>query len=200
MDTCFEAAATRLLIVPGLGDSPPGHWQTWLQHLHRDSVRVVQRDWSAPDLDEWAKRIGASLGGARPGRWIAVAHSFGVLALARYLSATPDSPLEAGLLVAPADPARFGIGDALPQGALPIPTTMMLSTSDPWLAPDAGRRWARRWRSEVVDLGDVGHINIDAGFGTLPVAQRWVLATGRRLLGHPRSRPQGLVPQPSLGA
>lgn len=152
MDTCFEAAATRLLIVPGLGDSPPGHWQTWLQHLHRDSVRVVQRDWSAPDLDEWAKRIGASLGGA------------------------------------------------LPQGALPIPTTMMLSTSDPWLAPDAGRRWARRWRSEVVDLGDVGHINIDAGFGTLPVAQRWVPATGRRLLGHPRSRPQGLVPQPSLGA
>lgn len=33
----------RLLIVPGLNDSGPAHWQTWLQGLHRGAVRVQQR-------------------------------------------------------------------------------------------------------------------------------------------------------------
>lgn len=199
MPSTPPAAALRLLIVPGLGDSPPGHWQTWLQHLHPDSVRVVQRDWSAPDLDEWAGRIRATLDGTGPGPFVAVAHSFGVLALARYLAAAPDTPVAAGLLVAPADPRRFGIGDALPGGALPVPTTMVLSTSDPWLAPEEGRRWAGRWGSDVVDLGDVGHINIDSGFGTLPVAQRWVVATGRQL-GRARDCRRTFRPQHSLEA
>ena len=87
--------STRLLIVPGLHDSGPAHWQSWLQAQHRDALRVKQRDFSEPDLDRWATRIGHTLSTAgEDTRWIAVAHSFGCLALARHLlgeSLDPDS-------------------------------------------------------------------------------------------------------------
>ena len=100
----FPAAPLRLLIVPGLHDSPPGHWQSWLQARHPLAVRVQQRDWSTPDLERWAARIGSTLERSGPGRWLVAAHSFGVLALLRHLARLPQSPVAAVLLVAPADP------------------------------------------------------------------------------------------------
>lgn len=48
--------------------------------------------------------------------------------------------MRAALLVAPADPDKFGIADWLPQGRLPVPSAMVLSTSDPWLSLHAGLR------------------------------------------------------------
>jgi uncharacterized protein len=173
--------AARLLIVPGLNDSPPDHWQSWLQSRHRGALRVVQRDWRSPDLERWAARIGSTLEHAGRGPWIAVAHSFGVLALARHLAQQPSAPVVAALLVAPADPDKFGVAEALPPRRLPLPSTMVLSRSDPWLSLSAGQRWAARWGSHVVDLGDAGHINADSGFRSLPFAGRWVTAVEQRL-------------------
>jgi hypothetical protein len=183
----------RLLIVPGLHDSEPDHWQSWLQRFSRDAVRVVQHDWSAPDLQRWSARIGATLDRAGPGPWFAVAHSFGALALVRYLSQERDVGVAAALLVAPADPDKFGIGEWMPSGALPVPTTMLLSTSDPWLSLAAGERWARRWRAHSISLGDVGHINVAAGFGPLPLARRWVLAQEQRLAREARPQRASLL-------
>ena len=41
----------RLLVVPGLNDSGPGHWQTWLASQYwRRAVQVQQLDWVCPDL------------------------------------------------------------------------------------------------------------------------------------------------------
>ena len=171
----------RLLVVPGLNDSPPEHWQSWLQSFHRDSVRVVQRHWQQPDLERWATRIGSTVAHAGAGPWVAVAHSFGALALVQHLAATPSSPIRAALLVAPADPDKFGIAELLPSRALPVPTTLVLSRSDPWLAASAGRRWAACWGGQVIDLGNAGHINVASGFRTLPLARRWVQAAEQRL-------------------
>jgi predicted alpha/beta hydrolase family esterase len=180
--TDFSAPATpRLLIVPGLGDSPPGHWQSWLQDRHPGAVRVTQRDWERPELERWAARVGSVLDRAGPGRWLAVAHSFGALALVRHLALTPGSPVAAALLVAPADPDKWGIGELLPQRALPVPSTVVLSSSDPWLALPQGQRWAQRWGSACVNLGAVGHVNVAAGFSRLPLAEHWLQTVGRRL-------------------
>ncbi|MFT3666096.1 RBBP9/YdeN family alpha/beta hydrolase [Piscinibacter sp.] len=164
----------RLLVVPGLNDSGPGHWQSWLQAQHRDALRVRQRDWSEPDLERWAERIThvAALGGGR--RFVAVAHSFGCLALARHLAQQPDSPVVAALLVAPAEPDRFGIAGRLPPQRLPRSTTLVASDTDPWMKPASARRWAQRWGSHFVNLGDAGHINVESGHGPLPLASRWV--------------------------
>lgn len=170
-----------LLIVPGLNDSGPAHWQTWLQAQHRHARRVEQRDWSDPDLERWAARVGRTLDQAGGSAWLAVAHSFGCLALARYLAANPGSPVRAALFVAPADPDKFGIAGLLPQQRLGVPSTLIASDNDPWMSAASSRRWAERWGSAWVTLGDAGHINAESGFGPLPPARHWVAAMAARL-------------------
>lgn len=194
----------RLLIVPGLHDSGPAHWQSWLQALHRGSIRVQQDDWHTPDLARWSARIADTLADHGPGPWTVVAHSFGCLALAHHLALRPSAaPVLGTLLVAPAEPDRFGLAHALPQRALPVPSTLLASETDPWMSADSARRWAQRWGSHWVNLGDVGHINAEAGFGPLPYARRWVLAVeqqrvrqarGRRPSADDRAAARGLQP------
>lgn len=171
----------RLLIVPGLHDSGPAHWQSWLEAQEPEARRVVQRDWQAPELERWAARVGSVIERSGDGPWIAVAHSFGCLALARHLALTPGSPVRAALFVAPADPDRFGIAGLLPQQRLALPSTLIASNNDPWMSAAESRRWAQRWGSAWLTLGDAGHINADAGFGPLPIAKRWVTAMRARL-------------------
>lgn len=176
-----SAVPARLLIVPGLYDSGPAHWQTWLGALHRDGQRVRQRDWADPDLDAWADRIAHAMTQDAAARWIVAAHSFGCLALARLALRRPELAVEAALLVAPADPDRFGVGASLPDVRLPYATTLVASRTDPWLSYPKAERWARRWGAHLVDLGDAGHVNAEAGFGPLPLAQRWVVGQRQRL-------------------
>jgi len=177
----------RVLVVPGLHDSGPTHWQTWLQRQSRRSLRVQQHDWGEPDLDRWAERIGATLAGQPPARWIAVAHSFGCLALARYLAraagmpSDPARPLRAALLVAPADPGKFSAEPLLRSGRLPLRSTLIGSETDPWMSGSEARRWAGLWGARFITLGDAGHINVEAGFGPLPQAQAIVADMTHRL-------------------
>nr|WP_295076379.1 alpha/beta hydrolase [uncultured Roseateles sp.] len=170
----------RLLIVPGLHDSGHGHWQTWLQQQFRDSRRVLQRDFSQPDLQRWADRIKTTLDAAGPGEWIAVAHSFGALALVRHLADHADSPIRQVLLVAPAEPDKFGLAESLPHHRLPVPSSLIASQNDPWMSAASALRWASRWGSSFSNLGAVGHINTESGFGPFPLAKRWVEAAKAR--------------------
>ncbi len=118
---------------------------------------------------------------------MAVAHSFGCLALTQHLARTNRARRDAGepqgvvaaLFVAPADPAHFGAEAALPDRALPVPSVLVASDTDPWMSAPEARRWARRWGSRHVNLGDVGHINVASGFGPLPIAQD----IARRMIG-----------------
>jgi predicted alpha/beta hydrolase family esterase len=171
----------RLLVVPGLNDSGPVHWQTWLQSLHRHALRVEQRDWLTPDLDRWARQVGLTMESAGPSSaWLVAAHSFGSLAVARLLALWPDAPIVGALLVAPADPSKFGVSGLLPHTGLPCATTVVASETDPWMRADQARLWARCWGSHWVNLGDAGHINAEAGFGPWPFAQRWVAGSVQR--------------------
>jgi len=171
--TAGTPRAPRLLVIPGLHDSGPAHWQTWLQRQYSDARRVVQRDFSRAELERWAERIQSTVDNAG-GEWIAVAHSFGVLALVRHLSENRNSPIREALLVAPADPEKFGIAELLPHRRLPVPSTLICSQNDPWMSAVGASRWAMRWGSHVSNLGPVGHINTESGFGPLPLAKRWV--------------------------
>lgn len=177
----FHEQPTRLLVVPGLHDSGAAHWQTWLESLNRDALRVKQRDWADPALDRWADRIAATMERDPSARWIVAAHSFGCLALARLAALHADAPIEAALLVAPVDPDRLGLGSALPEARLPFSSTLVASRSDPWLSLAKSRQWAQCWQSHHIDLGDAGHINAESGFGPLPMAQRWVMAMRQRV-------------------
>jgi hypothetical protein len=127
----------RVLIIPGLHDSGPAPWQTWLQGQYANAVRIEQDDWHAADLDRWAQRVRATVAAEPPARWIAVAHSFGCVALARYLKLGGES-IASALLVAPADPKKFGEVDRLPLQPLSVRSTLIGSQSDPWM--QSGRR------------------------------------------------------------
>lgn len=171
----MKSAPVRVLIVPGLHDSGPTHWQTWLQQSTRGALRVQQHDWAVPDLERWADRIDATLAREPRGPWVAAAHSFGCLALVRWLQRQRGAhDVRSALLVAPADPLKFGVGDALPCAPLPIPSTLVGSRNDPWMPFGSSVNWARAWGSQFVDLGHAGHVNVASGHGPWPLGKQLV--------------------------
>lgn len=172
---CSGCVVPRLLIVPGLGDSRPTHWQSWLQRRHRSSVRVAMADWSSTDLDAWAAAITRTVSSQPPGPWIAVAHSFGCLAVLHALrqrtTAAEHAGVFAALLVAPASPERHGCERAMRHRADDVELRVVSSSSDPWLPTHAALPWAAAWGARLQDLGDAGHINAESGFGPWPRGQ-----------------------------
>jgi hypothetical protein len=190
--------SVRVLIIPGLRDSGPAHWQTWLQGQYANAVRVQQADWETPDLDTWSARITETLSRySAQTDWVAVAHSFGTLALAHHLNQRlhETSPsvhgdangvgprhgrVVAALMVAPAEPLKFGIEGRLPRRALGIPLTLVGSEDDPWMSLERAKWWAHTWGAGFRNLGRAGHVNSDSGFGPWPLARQKVDAFIRR--------------------
>lgn len=174
----YQGQPLRVLVIPGLHDSGEAHWQTWLHGQYRGALRVRQDDWTRPDLAAWSRRIGRTIERAPAGtQWVAVAHSFGCLALAHFLTNEAERAAQhvrSALLVAPADPNKFDLVDQLPRHGLGRPTTLIGSETDPWMPLDRARLWAQTWGSRFVNLGDAGHINTDSGYGPWPLARYWV--------------------------
>lgn len=156
----------RVLIAPGLHNSGPEHWQSRWQRLFPAFERVEQDDWSAPDLARWSARVDQlRLRDARP--TLIVAHSFGSLATVHSVARNP-AHVAGLLLVAPADPEKFGVVAQLPQQALALPSVMVGSTNDPWMTAPRAACWAQRWHSRFVNGGPLGHINAESGLGDWP--------------------------------
>jgi predicted alpha/beta hydrolase family esterase len=159
---------SNTLIVPGLKSSGALHWQTWLEHRVPGSFRVHQRDWTDPHLPDWSSRIRSGIARV-PGRIFIVAHSFGALASVQAAS-DYEERIGGVLLVAPADPGRFGIAEYLPEKPLRFPAIVVASTNDPWMRFESAAYWARRWDAQLINLGRAGHINVEAGYGPWPEA------------------------------
>jgi predicted alpha/beta hydrolase family esterase len=150
------------LIVPGLHGSNEDHWQSWWQEQDRSALRVVQDNWSEPDLGAWAGKVGQAVDESRRGVWI-VAHSFGCLA-SLHAAQHRTEHIKGIFLVAPADPEKFGVSARLPV-TLDVPTIFIASSNDPWLNYGKAKQWADTLGSRFVALGDAGHINPESGFG-----------------------------------
>ncbi len=153
----------RVLIVPGLHDSDHRHWQSRWQCLYPSFERVVQERWDVPHLPTWSERLVQVLRqSAQP--TLIVAHSFGCLAtLHRAHAGAPN--LVGALLVAPADPIKFGVAKALLNARLVCPSLTVGSLNDPWMEGRRAAEWAKIWGSEFVDAGALGHINAESGLG-----------------------------------
>jgi len=173
------AEGARLVVVPGLHGSDAAHWQSWLERQVPGALRVEQEDWRTPDLARWSRRVVETVERAGPGAHVLVAHSFGCLAAAHALQAGGLESIARVLLVAPAEPAKFGVEAALPQRPLRCPSTLVASETDPWMSAASARAWATRWGCGWVNLGDAGHVNVASGFGPFPLARDWVEAALR---------------------
>ena len=185
---------SNVLIIPGYQGSGAAHWQTWLQSRVPGARRVSGVEWANPDLSVWADKVHASIQHDDRPVWL-VAHSFGCL-VAAVVAAERPQKIAGVVFVAPADPRRFsaygGIrrvsqteqenwqesaNDALlPSAAEILPerlpdsirSVLIASENDPWLSIENANRMAARWRSQVINLGRVGHINTESGFGPWP--------------------------------
>ena len=161
-----------ILMIPGIGNSGPGHWQSRWQIAHPDYRRVEQRDWDHPVCAEWCATLERAVAGAGASS-ILVAHSLGCLLVAHWLHATRQR-VAAALLVAVPDPAgRQFPSDAIgfapvPRGRFPCPSMMVASRDDSYASIEYARERAHDWGSELVDIGCAGHINAASGLGDWP--------------------------------
>ncbi|TKI06553.1 RBBP9/YdeN family alpha/beta hydrolase [Martelella alba] len=152
-----------VLLVPGIQDSGPEHWQSYWQRQRPSWQRIAQRNWLEPDLDGWLAAIRRALSGQER-RALLIGHSFGALSACYFARQNPG--ITAGVvLVAPAEPARFAIEERIVAAPLPVPSLLVASHNDPLLTFDRARYWAQAWGSELMDIGEAGHINAQAGFG-----------------------------------
>ncbi len=75
----MRVADADILIIPGLNDSGPDHWQTRWQIKLSTARRVQQKDWRRPCRYDWeAGVISAIDESMRP--IVLIAHSLGVIA------------------------------------------------------------------------------------------------------------------------
>ena len=154
-----------VLIVPGLRDSGPMHWQSHWQRQIPGSRRMAQQDWQNPDPVAWAEALAREIAATREAP-IVIAHSFGCIATVH--AAYAGARIRAALLVAPADPERFGIDAELTGAPLPFASTLIASSNDPWLKLIRAGALASTWGSQFVLYRNAGHINAESGFGPWP--------------------------------
>jgi predicted alpha/beta hydrolase family esterase len=51
---------------------------------------------------------------------------------------------------------------------------LIASETDPWMRLSTAETWASIWGAEFQNLGPVGHINAESGFGPLPAAETFI--------------------------
>ncbi|RZI44696.1 serine hydrolase family protein [Herbaspirillum sp. HC18] len=167
-----------LIIVPGHGNSGPGHWQTLLEQSHPRAVRVMQKNWNLPVRWSWARSLDRTLS-ALDAPAILVGHSAGAMTIVHW-AARSRRPVLGALLVAPPDMearlpgmpppwvTRLAGWAPIPMKRLPWPSIVVGSSNDAMCSLERAQEFARAWGSRFVDLGPAGHVNTDAGFGAWP--------------------------------
>ena len=132
---------SNILIVPGLHNSGPHHWQSLWHQQYPHWQRVTGQTWERANLQSWSHRIARVLQHNHEPVHI-VAHSFGTLASIAAAARHPER-VASLFLVAPADPAHFAIADR--QLPLPpdVPGLVVASRNDPWMSLERADYWRR---------------------------------------------------------
>lgn len=182
----MSAGASTILIVPGLREHVPDHWQTLLvAKLPRvRSVAPLEHDKlsCAARVDAIDRALAAIEGPV-----IIVAHSAGVMMVAHWAALRATREIRGALLAAPADvetpmPPGYPTVDALrqhgwlpiPRATLPFPSIVAAGSNDPLSRLDRARDLAQAWGSRFVELGAVGHLNPASGYGEWPQAEEFI--------------------------
>jgi predicted alpha/beta hydrolase family esterase len=161
------------LIIPGLHDSGPDHWQTRWLTCRDDCARVELGRWSEPSRTLWMSRLDRAIARA-PGPVVLVAHSLGCQAVvwwASEASAPQVEKVRGALLVAPPDvdgvatPAVLAPFGPTPERVLPFRSILAASRDDGYATFQRSRSMAERWGCELVDFGRQGHLNAESRLG-----------------------------------
>ena len=156
------------LIVPGLGNSGPEHWQTYFESLGENYKRINQQEWNAPVCSDWPTVVDRSISEYDPSTFILIGHSLGCITIACWASQY-QKKVKGALLVAPSDVEAQQYHFAA-KGFSPIPkdkvnfeTIVVASEDDPWVSLTRAKYFADNWGSEFINIGNAGHINAGSG-------------------------------------
>lgn len=169
-----------VLLIPGLYDSGPQHWQSLWQARHPDYRRLVQKDWATPRCVDWIATLDHALSSAG-GPFVLAAHSTGCATVAHWAARFPHKDrVHAAFLVGPSDPeaASYPFGPTgfapMPLQRLPFPSVVVVSEDDPYVTLERAQDFATAWGSELRNLGRAGHINTDSGHGPWVEGEEWL--------------------------
>lgn len=161
---------THYLIIPGLGNSGPAHWQTWFEKTIPNCKRIEQKEWDSPALTDWLMAIDHAVAALDPSSVVLIGHSLGCSTIAHWAEHS-GKIIKGAMLVAPSDieaPAYTFPATGftpIPLNKLPFKTIVVASNNDVWVSAERARYFANCWGSDYINIGDAGHINADAGFG-----------------------------------
>ncbi len=176
LDGWETANTAQVMMVPGLDNSGPDHWQSIWQRETGWFDRADMGLWERPVRNVWVTRLNQAIRQTRA-PVILVAHSLGCLAVAWWAALEGQVygwPVAGALLVAPPDvdgpnrdPRLAGFGPA-PKIILPFQTVVVASRNDPFASFEQSKRLAEIWGADFVDGGEIGHINAQSDLGNWP--------------------------------
>lgn len=158
----------QLLILPGLGNSGDKHWQTFWHEKFKNSTRIVHDEWDEPIRAEWLERLEEEISKLN-NPTILVAHSLAVSLVLHWAQNNNNPNIVGALLVAPADvdspahtPESIRNFSPMPTSKLPFPSIVVASENDPYATFERKKYFAEMWGSDLVNVGQRGHINSDS--------------------------------------
>ena len=164
-----KAMNSTVLILPGIGNSGPEHWQSIWEKDNPAFARVQQRDWDRPVCSEWLDVLERSVSRAGA-NVVLVAHSL-ACALVAHWAVRTNLEIKGALLVASPNPDGPGfpkeaVGfSPLPLKPLAFPSIVVASSNDPYGSLEFAMSAATAWGSRFVNIGPAGHINSQSGLG-----------------------------------
>ncbi len=163
-----------ILIIPGLGGSDAGHWQSRWEARLPTARRVEQTSWNHPVKRSWCAAVRDALAAATQ-PVVVVAHSLGVIAFVEAMAMPMPPDVAGAFLVAP--PSEASLLDLrevdpaftpFPTAPLPCPSVLVGSRDDPYARLSDTEGLALDWGSRFVDAGEAGHVNAASGHGPWP--------------------------------
>lgn len=157
------------LIVPGLNNSGPKHWQTFWERNLPNATRVLQRCWDKPEKSEWIATLDETVQKLTADT-ILVSHSLGVATTVMWLTKKAaegkiPAHIKGAFLVSPSDVDNIPVIQSfapMPLEKLPIPACVVASENDEFVSMDRSKFFANAWGVRLFNAGALGHINSDS--------------------------------------
>jgi|SRR5580704_1286183 predicted alpha/beta hydrolase family esterase len=170
-----------VLLIPGLSNSGPEHWQSLWEAKHPEYNRVQQADWETPRCEDWVQTLHACILQIESPVVLA-GHSLACTTIAHYAAKHADCQgrVTAAFLVAPSDveaptypPGSTGFSP-MPLQTLPFRSLLVASSDDPYVTSERVELFACSWGSRVIKIVNAGHINAASGYGLWPEGEAWL--------------------------
>ena len=92
----------KYLLIPGLNNSGPKHWQSFWEKSLPNAHRLTQENWGNPELKPWLASLNKELQSSKENTLI-IAHSLGVSLVIHWLTRYSNPYVKGALLVSPSD-------------------------------------------------------------------------------------------------